>query len=94
MGILLGVSRAGTVLVVVRSVLGDRWARRLHALGDIVDPVRYASLSSHVALIGLGRVVVFSHIRRLRWREGDISWGGRKKIGRAGIYTVKGAQPT
>jgi hypothetical protein len=44
---------------VFRRVLGGGWARHLHALGDIVGPVRYASLCGHVPLIGLGRVVVF-----------------------------------
>lgn len=60
--VLVGVGWAGTVLEMVRGELGDGRARRLHALGDLVDPVRYASLSSHVPLIGLGREIVFSHV--------------------------------
>jgi hypothetical protein len=54
-------SSVGTGLV-FRRELGDGWARYLHALGDIVGPVRYASLQGHVPLIGLGRVVVFRHV--------------------------------
>jgi hypothetical protein len=65
----VGVVRAGTVLVLVRGVFGDGWAGRLHALGDIVDPVRYASLSCHVPVVGLGREVVFSHVKWVGWRE-------------------------
>lgn len=68
---LMGVGRAGTVLVGVGGVLGDGWARRLRALGDIVDPVRYASLSGHVLVIGLGREIVFSHVWWVGWRDED-----------------------
>jgi hypothetical protein len=49
-------------LVVFRSVGGWPGQAHLHALGDIVGPVRYASLRGHVPLIGLGRVVVFRHV--------------------------------
>jgi len=48
--------------VVVRKLLGDGRAGHLRAVGDSVDPVRYASLSGHVPLIGLGRKVVFGHV--------------------------------
>ena len=87
---LLGVGRTGAVLLMVSGVWGDRWARHLHALGDFVCPVRYASLSGHVPLISLGRVVVFGHAGRDGWRDEERSWGEEKKIVRAGIYTVGG----
>jgi hypothetical protein len=51
----VGVEGAGTIR---RAVGGGR----LHALGDIVDPVGYPCLSGHIPLVGLGGVVVFGHV--------------------------------
>lgn len=65
--IMLGVggARMALVLVLVRLVvvigLAGGWARGLHALRNSVDPVRYAGLSGHIALVGLRGVVVLSH---------------------------------
>lgn len=41
--------------------MAGRWARGVHALGDIVNPVGDAGLCGHEAVIGLGGVVVLSH---------------------------------
>ena len=61
-GGLLGVRWAGTMAVGIRGgALGELTAR-LHALGDIVDPVGYASLSGHITVIGLGGVIVLGHV--------------------------------
>ena len=46
----------------VRRGLGGGGSGYLRALGDIVDPVRYASLRGHVPVIGLRRIVVFRHV--------------------------------
>jgi hypothetical protein len=57
-------------MVVLWRLLGDDWgSRHLHALGDIVGPIRYASLRGHMPLIGLWRVVVFGHVWWVEWRE-------------------------
>jgi hypothetical protein len=60
---LLGGRRTGTMAVRIRGrVFGGELSGSLHALGDIVDPVAYAGLGGHEALVGLGGVIVLGHV--------------------------------
>jgi hypothetical protein len=50
------------VLLIRGWVVVGALTARMHALGDIVDPVGYTGLGGHEALVGFGGVIVLGHV--------------------------------